>query len=76
MTVKAYDAQFPDFPSFANLNIQITRNDNEPAFNQTLYTAFVTVDTPRFSNLVTVYAEDARDGVSSWTEQRKTFSKL
>ncbi|KAK3745550.1 hypothetical protein RRG08_040225, partial [Elysia crispata] len=62
LTVKAYDASFPDFPTTSRLDIQVTRNDNEPAFNQSIYTATVTVDTPPFSNLVTVNAQDARDG--------------
>ncbi|GFN79862.1 protocadherin fat 4 [Plakobranchus ocellatus] len=62
LIVEAYDTQYPDFPGSARLDIAITRNNNEPAFNQSLYTAAVTVDTPRFSNLVTVNAEDARDG--------------
>ncbi|RUS82555.1 hypothetical protein EGW08_009685 [Elysia chlorotica] len=62
LTVRAYDTAFPDFPSSARLNIQVRRNENEPAFGQSLYTATVTVDTPRFSELVTVNAVDARDG--------------
>ncbi|GFS23625.1 protocadherin Fat 4, partial [Elysia marginata] len=62
LTVKAYDVLFPDFPATARLDISVSRNDNEPAFNQSLYEASVAVDTQVFTNLVTVNAEDARDG--------------